>query len=60
MSNIKRLISGALFGGALLTLASMTVPSQGFAMAKWVVSCDGNYCCTVNQDTGSVGECWYK
>ena len=60
MSSIKRLVSGAMFGGAILTLAAATVPSQAFALAKWTISCDGNYCCTVNQDNAQVGECWNK
>jgi roadblock/LC7 domain-containing protein len=61
MSNIKRFVSGGLLGGALLAFSSF-LPAQDTALVAgdWTVSCDGNYCCTVNQSNGDVGKCWNK
>lgn len=61
MQNLKKLVSGAFLGGAILAVGAMVAPQQvSAATPKFAVSCDGNYCCSINQETGVAAHCWYR
>jgi hypothetical protein len=48
MKRLKNLLIGLLMGTVLI--------SPALAL-KWELQCDGNVCCTVNQETGEIGDC---
>ena len=53
MSKIARFFSGASL--AALALALLGAPNA--AWAEYTIDCDGNVCCSVDKETGKIGEC---
>jgi hypothetical protein len=58
MSRARRLLTGAVLGLAF-TVAGMGFAPHAFSSelaAEWKLQCDGNICCTVNEE-GQIGDC---
>lgn len=58
MKRMARLLSGALFGGALLTLGMTILPQTAMAASGGFCDETENYlCCCSTTDSGAITQC---